>query len=84
MRNNLHVQGSNALAKVELTLVENMVENNGSRSSFDHPDLQSLKDSKFVFFGFTAAILRLWRHIIYRWEDIENTFPTVYNLPPNS
>jgi hypothetical protein len=50
--------------------------------SFDHPDLQSLNDCKFFFFGLPTEFLGIWGLLIYRWKGLENTFPTVYYMPP--
>ena len=48
--------------------------------SFDHPDMQSLNDCIFVFFGFTTAILNFWGggHVIHHWKGILKTFLTMY------
>ena len=47
--------------------------------SFDHPDLQSLNNCKFVcFFGFTTAILKLWGHVIHYWKGFFKTSLAVY------
>jgi hypothetical protein len=51
-------------------------------SSFDHLDLQSLNDCKFFFFGLPTEFLGIWGLLIYRWKGLENTFPTVYYMPP--
>ena len=50
--------------------------------SFDHPDLHSLNDYNFVFFGLPTEVLGIWGLLIYRWKGIENTFPTVHYMPP--
>jgi hypothetical protein len=51
-------------------------------SSFDHPVLHSLNDYKFVIFGLLIEFLRIWGLLIYRWKGLENTFSTVYYMPP--
>jgi hypothetical protein len=49
--------------------------------SFDHPDMQSLKNFRLVFMVGNSII---WGHVIYRWKGLENTFPMVYYVPPES
>jgi hypothetical protein len=51
--------------------------------SFDHPDLQSLNDCRFSFFGLPTEFLGIWGLLIYHWKGLENTFPTVYYMPQN-
>jgi hypothetical protein len=46
--------------------------------SFDHPNMQSLNDIKFVFLGFTIAILKFWGHVIHHWKGIFKTSLAVY------
>ena len=41
--------------------------------------MQSLNDYTFVFFDLPTKILGL---LVYRLKCIENTFPTVYYIPP--
>ena len=33
--------------------------------------------------GFMIAVLNGWGNVIYRWIDIFNTFPTIYNTTPD-
>jgi hypothetical protein len=55
--------------KVVTTVVENMVKKNRSRfshcGSFDHPNLQSLNESGFVFLGLPTEVLRIWGFFYY-------------------
>jgi hypothetical protein len=50
--------------------------------SLDHPDLQSLNDCRFFFFCLPTEFLGIRGLLIYRWKGLENTFPTVYYMPP--
>jgi hypothetical protein len=50
--------------------------------SFDHLDKQLLNDYKFVFIGLPTKLLGIFGILIYRWKGLENTFPTVYYMPP--
>ena len=67
-----------------------LVEKNGKNgprsfvhcSSFDNLDLHSLNNYKFVFFGLPSEVLGIWRGLMYCWKGLENTFPTVYYMPP--
>jgi hypothetical protein len=49
------------IPKLEYPLVEKLVKKNRSRvsicGSFDHPDMHSLNDYKFVFFGLPTEVL---------------------------
>ena len=49
-------------------------------ASFDHPDMHSFNDYKFVFLS--TEVLGIWGLLIYYWKGLEITFPTVYNKPP--
>jgi hypothetical protein len=67
------------------TLVENMVKKN--RSHFPIAVLlTTLICSHYttadLIFDLTTQILRIWGLLIYRWKGLENTFPTVYYMPP--
>ena len=51
--------------------------------SFDQPNMRLLNDCNFLFFGLTTTFLGIWRHVIYRWKVLEDTFLTVYYMPRN-
>ena len=48
-----------------------------SCDSFDHPDLQSLNNNKFIF-GLATQILGIWGHVAYHWKILENPFPILH------
>jgi len=45
---------------------------------FDHPNMQSLNNCRFVVLGFTTTILRFWGYVIHHWKGIFKTFLAVY------
>jgi hypothetical protein len=40
--------------------------------------MQSLNGCRFVFFGFTTAILKLSGHVMHHWNGIFKTFLAVH------
>ena len=70
---------SSKYVNVPYTLVENMVK--FPLRLFDHPNMQSLNECKFVFFGLRIDIIRDWGVLTYHQEGLENTFPMVYSMP---
>jgi hypothetical protein len=69
-----------------LTLVENIAKKNYSRFPiavlFYQPDIQSLNDCKFVFLDLPSKYLGRMGLLIDFYKGLENTFPTVYYMPP--
>ena len=70
---------------IEVALVENMVKKNRKSfshcgSSFDHHAMQSLNNCTFVFLDLPTDTLGILGFVIYRWEGLDNTFPTVYYM----
>jgi hypothetical protein len=68
-----------------VSLVENIAKKEPQSffqcGSFDHLDLQSLKQLHIVFSWFTNMNFKDLRGLIYCWKDLENTFPAVYYMP---
>jgi hypothetical protein len=50
--------------------------------SFDHLDMHSLNDYKFVLFGLPIEVVGIWGLLMYHWKGLENTFPTMSYMPP--
>jgi hypothetical protein len=41
-----------------------------------------VKQLQIYFFGLPTKILGILGPLIYHWKALENTLPTVYNMPP--
>ena len=53
--------------------------------SFHHPDLHSLNDYNFLFFlVYELKFQKNWDLLAYRWKGLQNTLPTVYDMPQKS
>ena len=68
-----------------MSLVENIVKKNRSRLSIAVL-LTTLICTRLMtthlFFGLPTEVLGIWGLLVYCWKRLENTFPTVYYMPP--